>query len=587
MRYIADSIGTKYEEWLRGIADNKVIGDTVFISSPTGSGKSTFILKVFFPYLAKKRKNLLYLVNRTVLKKQLEKEIVEDDNLDEFRGRIKIELYQTIENEMLHGPIKNNEYLKFDCVVCDEAHYFLMDSNYNTNTILSYIFVKALFGRKLRIYMSATIEHIREYIEKDNKETRYDRTPWFGFHSDVANRAGIMQSVRAPFVYSAEQDYKHIDIGIIVKREDIAEIVSNGSSKWLIFVDSKDFGKKLKKDIVKRTSDKEMVAFITSDYEQDSDENRVVHKIVNKKTQAVNVLIATSVLDNGISISDIELRNIIIITDTKTEFIQMLGRKRSNKNPYKVYIFKHDRDHFTKRLSNMQRRLKLAKKSYINIQEKIQPDLDAWSSSMRPTDEWNKICARESYLIRWQHDLMMQEIMKKEMRFEDIQPAFLYCNGTLVLNLLSLQNLKNLKQFYKYILKEFDDYGEDAFLREQLRWLGKTDDEADEIISKANISQLEKCQQNVIERLRENINKPLKEKESKDLRDNMRDDLTVLVNSVKKGTLKREMYLGELTKKGRNFSGPFMDFLRENCGIPFIMEVKDKIYTIRADNDKK
>ena len=33
------------------------------------------------------------------------------------------------------------KYNSYDCVVCDEAHYFLMDSNYNTNTILSYKFV--------------------------------------------------------------------------------------------------------------------------------------------------------------------------------------------------------------------------------------------------------------------------------------------------------------------------------------------------------------------------------------------------------------------------------------------------------------
>lgn len=32
-------------------------------------------------------------------------------------------------------------------------------------------------------------------------------------------------------------------------------------------------------------------------------------------------------MDNGISIHDVNLKNIVIMCDTKEEFIQMLGRK--------------------------------------------------------------------------------------------------------------------------------------------------------------------------------------------------------------------------------------------------------------------
>lgn len=54
------------------------------------------------------------------------------------------------------------------------------------------------------------------------------------------------------------------------------------------------------------------------------------------------VVVATSVMDNGISIHDIEMRNMVIIADTKEEFIQMLGRKRRSKleapGKLKLYI---------------------------------------------------------------------------------------------------------------------------------------------------------------------------------------------------------------------------------------------------------
>ena len=60
MEYIAEKIGDNYQEWKNG--------DVVFISSPTGSGKTTFILKKLLPYLAEKGQRILYLVNRKALK---------------------------------------------------------------------------------------------------------------------------------------------------------------------------------------------------------------------------------------------------------------------------------------------------------------------------------------------------------------------------------------------------------------------------------------------------------------------------------------------------------------------------------------
>ena len=41
-------------------------------------------------------------------------------------------------------------------------------------------------------------------------------------------------------------------------------------------------------------------------------------------------MIATAVMDNGVSFHDTALRNMVIFADTKEEFIQMLGRKRTD-----------------------------------------------------------------------------------------------------------------------------------------------------------------------------------------------------------------------------------------------------------------
>ena len=46
----------------------------------------------------------------------------------------------------------------------------------------------------------------------------------------------------------------------------------------------------------------------------------VGHRILPK------VLITTSVLDNGVSVHDTDVGNVVIATDSKLSFIQMLGR---------------------------------------------------------------------------------------------------------------------------------------------------------------------------------------------------------------------------------------------------------------------
>ena len=66
--------------------------------------------------------------------------------------------------------------------------------------------------------------------------------------------------------------------------------------------------------------DKNIVAFITSEYEQDVNSFNEMKTLANSSKQSAKVLIVTSVLDNGINIKDVELRNLVIITDTKTEF---------------------------------------------------------------------------------------------------------------------------------------------------------------------------------------------------------------------------------------------------------------------------
>lgn len=63
MKYIEEIIDKEYKKWKNG--------DKIVISSPTGSGKSTFVLKKLLPWAVDNGKKIVYLCNRKILKDQI------------------------------------------------------------------------------------------------------------------------------------------------------------------------------------------------------------------------------------------------------------------------------------------------------------------------------------------------------------------------------------------------------------------------------------------------------------------------------------------------------------------------------------
>lgn len=149
--YVTEKIGDEYRNWIEG--------DEILIQASTGSGKSYFILHVLLKWAISQNRKILYLVNRSVLKKQLEEGLYSDisnEIYEEFGYRLIIEnyvtvrTYQSIEknlNEKNNYALRYNiEELKtYSYVVYDECHYFYSDSNFNTNTQLSFDCLRDIF----------------------------------------------------------------------------------------------------------------------------------------------------------------------------------------------------------------------------------------------------------------------------------------------------------------------------------------------------------------------------------------------------------------------------------------------------------
>ena len=190
VEYLEKAIGNEYRQW--------GASDIIFITAPTGTGKTFFILNVYLKWIVEMAlasseyrmkstytfpNRILYLVNRKILKKQLEEELYNFDigikgkrvNVEDY---ITIKTYQSIEAELLNGAPDNLicRMREYDCVVCDEAHYFYADSNFNTNTEIVFDCIRYEFDSKIQIYMSATLDNVRDIIKQKNPVyTPYDR----------------------------------------------------------------------------------------------------------------------------------------------------------------------------------------------------------------------------------------------------------------------------------------------------------------------------------------------------------------------------------------------------------------------------
>lgn len=597
---VTDTIGEEYQKWKPN--------DKIFISSSTGTGKTYFILNVLLPYAYQTEKQILYLVNRRILKQQLERELSEKQ--PEMRYHIKIELYQTIEKRM--SDIRYNsqnrsqqamgyrsvllEYENFDYVICDECHYFLADSNYNTNTGLSFRWIQDVFSfsHKIRIFLSATMHDIKKYIISDDEKRLFQSTPCYGFHwKNTIEVYGANKGKE--WNYETPCDYDFLDIHIINKEDEISDLVMNGNGKWLIFVDSIHLGKELQETLRNKWkhsddgADKKVI-MLSSDYAEESESAQEVYSIQKNNQQSAKVLISTSVMDNGISLTDTQLRNVILIADTEVEFIQMLGRKRKDGKRVNLYIYRQNKVHFSNRLSKIMKMREVAEKYWRDAKKYVETPVKE-CLKLGGEVNWYHLQSLEWRFIEGKHKQIMQDIANKQIDITDVNGVFNVYDGRYYLNRLSMRQIEILIQYYYKILDSFDYDGEDAFLKEQLRWLGKSEEEIGDIIAQSKVSREEKSRQEILEKFEEIQDTEMDKAKAIAFKKEVRDNLLVLVQGIDESNAEKEKVTESLKKNDRPISKENMEFLRKYCNLPYEMVVekasgssgkKEAMYVVRS-----
>ena len=557
---VSDVIGDSYKNW----DSNKI----VIIDCPTGSGKSYFIFETLLDYAKSNHKRILYLVNRKVLRAQLDEQYISGSNaLDRFHKKygdiyldirvyIQIYTYQYIESLLLKNifPFNGNE---FDYIVYDECHYFYSDSNFNSNTKVSYNYLRNIFIDKTHIFMSATIKNMRNFISNFTPDFNYAYNACFTYNLPKQE-------------YCIPKNYDYLSVSYFNDISDLICLIGTKESdkqKWLIFTDSKDRGKdiivKIKDDI--QTIKDEDIVFIDTNYKKNEDSSETMDEIVKKNLMNKMIIISTPVMDNGISIKDIGLRNLVLLCDTEEEFIQMIGRKREDGEKVNLYLWKRDVLHFKRRFQywdKINHFYEDNKNKFFWIEgihkffkDAVGKELESIS---HPNGNLSSPNGNESNVFNQLWFLFDKLIGSRQgslkLIFDDYNLAKIMCfpfKGFICLNDFSIQRCKFLCSFYKDMAERMEN-DEDAFLNEQLSWLNVDKSCATDISGDVYPQKIK----NLIERISLSIKSSLKDKEIVKLE---REDFLSFYGTFRK--CMKEVY--EITEDGEELENA-LKYLRRN-----------------------
>ena len=428
----------------------------VFISAPTGGGKNTFAEQDVPKYIRelnhrhKTNHRILIFSNRRAhteqSKDRLARGMVEDDTVYYNYG-------DYVDVMPYHSLLGQVEYLKrvqqgssqYLYVFCDEAHFFAADSSFNPDTEKILETIIDIFSKAIRIYMTATPYDCFKFIR--DKESKRDK-----HISEV--------------IYHFKRDYCYLNTKYFSDEAELIDIITNSvvtkNERWLIFIDNTKRITALKNLLEYRDGEPTALKgrVMAVDAERKYKDMSYQEMIVSEKfIKGINVVISTSVIDNGINFWNVD--NVVITDTNRTKCLQMAGRARVKKDPVTkaplskvtLYIKRHDASFISKRLAATG----IQQDAYHDHDMLLQTKYDKWRFL-------NKY--KDSEQADWENS---NHWFGRDRR----EPNKLYPNN--IARSLADKNVR----VYESILEEMDstDKGKKVagqkFLEYQLSWFGK------------------------------------------------------------------------------------------------------------------
>lgn len=344
-KYITDYIKDEYMNW--GIGK-------IFLQAPTGTGKTTFLVKKLLPYCKIREIKVLILCNRKLLRKQYWGQLTQEfDSYSELDAVVEVKTYQELAAMLVDGRNLRSLFSKFGSIFLDECHYFYSDSDFNG--IGTYVLLhEIIYAGMLRqmVFISATMDCVQPLIEDviSNCADRYPEQLKAGM--DFERARTIMK-----YDYDELADFRHINCKCVPDYETLCSLIGSTDKKSIIFIDDCKKAEWLAQYLIENDLARRNEIALLNAKTLDEESNRnTVEALTLANKLLPRILITTSVLDNGVSVHDGLVENICVLTESKVSFFQMIGRIRTEqaKKINLVFVMRGS-EYFEKRVNDYER----------------------------------------------------------------------------------------------------------------------------------------------------------------------------------------------------------------------------------------
>lgn len=314
------------------------------ITTPPGSGKTFAVRKLLFPRIYSEKSSLLYVVNRTALARQITRmrnEYAEQHPLEAsyLLSHVHVVTYQKIEAMLSYNAILDYPYniacYRGGYICLDEFHYVWHDSLFNPKTLLSYdFFTQATSATRFFMSASLTSDMISALENSLMENCRIG-----DYTSQCRSKGNLLFTSKVyKEINSITPDYSYLNLEAFSTIEELPELLKTTSGKTIVFVSSIKEGNKLISQLQESLPELKC-DFLCSEYRNNTDMAETMSTIVNRDTFDCDILVTTTVIDNGINLRNNAIKNIVILTYNKVDLEQCLSRRRVDKDDEIINLF--------------------------------------------------------------------------------------------------------------------------------------------------------------------------------------------------------------------------------------------------------
>lgn len=310
-------------------------GQSLMVLSPTGSGKTKVIEQI--ATASAEHETVFLLTNRIACREQLLHDLCDNYGIKDVPPNL-------LDRIFLHDNLHVTTYQRFVqhshrynkkpmLLILDECHCLTEDSTFSVYPQKMLHFLRSNLDNTKRIYLTATPNDVTTLLWELESFSSRMLTPLDENNLEHALRTNPYRQTRIQRFYLMQANWDYLTFKVYNPSETnvlktYLEEASKANKKSLVFINDKKKGQVLL----------EMLPDCQHVY-SDEDKRDEISLIASQEHFDSDVLIATKVAENGLSLHDEQLRLIVAETWDPIALQQIIGRARvSRKHPHPIEV---------------------------------------------------------------------------------------------------------------------------------------------------------------------------------------------------------------------------------------------------------